>query len=263
MSKTIKNSIIFSLYQVVMIWLLNICSFFGDQVNHFVIYLIVLITMFLSNALILNILSKNKFRSRFLFLSYIFASFFTAIVLVLFVRPNLHVVVLSFSALVVPSILPSVLVFLSDLFGLKSENTHVELAKVEFGTDQDQVLDSEKEEQNEVDFVLTNENGKVLLNVKSSKILCFEANDNYAVTYYLNESGEVKKSMERISLKKIEDILEEIGVTFFERVHKSYLININYVNDVKGKAQAYKVQLFDLPFLVPVSRSFKVDTLKK
>ena len=90
-------------------------------------------------------------------------------------------------------------------WGIVKENDPIRESKeesVEIHDDKDGKVNNEIEEV-DVDFVLTNENGKVLLDVKTNKIICFEANDNYAVTYYINDKDEVKKSMERISLKKI------------------------------------------------------------
>ena len=111
-------------------------------------------------------------------------------------------------------------------------------------------------------FHLENDNGKLLIEVKIKNIICFEANDNYVITYFLDKNEQLKKSMERISLKKIEDILIKEEV-FFKRVHKSFLINHAYISEVKGKAQAYKIEMLHYENLVPVSRSYDVNQLTK
>jgi len=112
----------------------------------------------------------------------------------------------------------------------------------------------------EVLFHLENENGKLLLEVPVSRIICYEANDNYVLTHYLEEDGTLKRSMERISLRKIEQLLAEEQIQFL-RVHKSYLVNPEFVADLKGRSQAYKLQLRDFDQLVPVSRSYDVSLL--
>ena len=112
----------------------------------------------------------------------------------------------------------------------------------------------------EVLFHLENENGKLLLEVPVSRIICYEANDNYVLTHYLEEDGTLKRSMERISLRKIEQLLAEEQIQFL-RVHKSYLVNPEFVADLKGRSQAYKLQLKDFDQLVPVSRSYDVSLL--
>jgi DNA-binding LytR/AlgR family response regulator len=150
--------------------------------------------------------------------------------------------------------------FLNGLF--KDNEAEVIITNNKLTTQYEPVFKVAPEEPTEVNFVLENESGKVLLNVFISQIICFEANDNYVITYYMNKQNELKKSMERISLKKIEEILDGLGVSSFSRVHKSYLIHKAYIEEIKGKAQAQKIKLKNLELLVPVSRSFQVATLK-
>jgi DNA-binding LytR/AlgR family response regulator len=110
-------------------------------------------------------------------------------------------------------------------------------------------------------FILENENGKQILKVATTDLICFEANDNYVITYYLNKEGQVKKTMDRFSLKKIDDLLKSAGIAF-ERVHKSFIVNPDYILKIKGKAQAYKLEIKHLDTEVPVSRSYDISTLK-
>jgi hypothetical protein len=109
-------------------------------------------------------------------------------------------------------------------------------------------------------FKIENNVGKTIFEVPINLILCFESDDNYVTTYFLNDSGELKKSLERIALRKIEEILSQEDVEFF-RVHKSYLINNSHVEAIEGKSQAYKIKLKKLNIRVPVSRSFDVTKL--
>lgn len=113
----------------------------------------------------------------------------------------------------------------------------------------------------DVQLKITNESGKILLNIPSSKVICFEANDNYVITYYLSAEGELIKSMERVSLKKIEDLIGEFEHGFF-RVHKSFIVNPNFVEKITGRSQAYKLKISYLEELVPVSRSFNIELIK-
>lgn len=109
---------------------------------------------------------------------------------------------------------------------------------------------------------LTNDKGKTLFKANLSNIICFEANDNYVVTYYVNSAGEFDKSMERISLKKIEEILKQLNANF-ARIHKSYIVNPSKVVQVRGKAQSHKLKLDQLTTLIPVSRNFDVSVFQK
>ncbi|GAB5419319.1 MAG: hypothetical protein Crog4KO_27480 [Crocinitomicaceae bacterium] len=110
-------------------------------------------------------------------------------------------------------------------------------------------------------FVLKSETGKTLLNVSTDKIVGFEANDNYVITYYLSNTDELKKSMERASLKKVEELLDS-HPNFF-RVHKSHIINKKYVQSIEGKSQAYKIRLQLLEATIPVSRSFDIKRISE
>ena len=109
-------------------------------------------------------------------------------------------------------------------------------------------------------FKLENEKGKTLIELEADKIICFESNDNYVIIYYLSEDNKLLKSMERSSLKKIEEILTGMDL-FYRRIHKSFIINPSYVKKVSGRAQAYKLEVSYLDFPVPVSRSFNIDDI--
>lgn len=107
-------------------------------------------------------------------------------------------------------------------------------------------------------YELKNTKGKTTFKVNSSDILYFESNDNYVLTFYKNNEGDIKKSMDRISLKKVEDLLGIKNIKF-ERVHKSFLINPKYVKEIAGRSQAYKIIMNDTDFEIPVSRKFDVS----
>lgn len=267
MNINIKSSLLFALYQTMMLLFFDVFSFVNFDLGLVSLLFISFLVILISHTLLRFLFNKNQFFKGHLFLTYILAAFLSGLVVYLFLGGAFNVFVIVVSSFVVPSLLPSLLTFLSQLFKLNrvvKENDPISESKeksLEVNDDKDGKENNEIGEL-EVGFVLTNENGKVLLDVKTNKIICFEANDNYAVTYYINDKDEVKKSMERISLKKIEDMLLEIGATSFERVHKSYLINTSFVDEVTGKAQAYKLKMLRLSFLVPVSRSFKVSILK-
>ena len=107
-------------------------------------------------------------------------------------------------------------------------------------------------------FKLENEAGKVLLEVESKRIICFEANDNYVIAYYLSKDGELVKTLERTSLKKVDEIISGIEPGF-QRVHKSYIVNPNFVEKISGRSQAYKLNVSYLESPIPVSRKFDIS----
>lgn len=105
-------------------------------------------------------------------------------------------------------------------------------------------------------FQLENDAGKILLKIETARIIGFEANDNYVIAYHLSYENTLQKSMERASLKKVEEIIGD-HPDFF-RVHKSHIINKKYVQSVGGKAQAYKINMQSMKASIPVSRSFDI-----
>jgi hypothetical protein len=105
---------------------------------------------------------------------------------------------------------------------------------------------------------LTNDKGKVLLKVKMKDVICFEANDNYVVAYYLTPDKGLSKSMERVALKRICEIVEELHVDF-QRVHKSFLVNPMFVRQVEGKSQAYRLRMEHMDKDIPVSRNYDIS----
>jgi hypothetical protein len=111
-------------------------------------------------------------------------------------------------------------------------------------------------------FILTNDQGSEIFNTEVSRIGLFEANDNYVIIHYVNEEDQLKKNMERISLRKIEGMLKDSSI-HFERVHKSYLVNPKMVTSVEGRSQAYKLKLDKWEHRIPVSRSYEIQRLKQ
>ncbi len=109
-------------------------------------------------------------------------------------------------------------------------------------------------------FSLKNKKGRAIFEVEYKRIICFEASDNYVITHYLTEDNKQKKSMDRLSLKQIEKMLDAENVIFF-RVHKSFIVNASYIKGIGGKSQAYKLKLNRFESEVPVSRSFDINRL--
>lgn len=110
-------------------------------------------------------------------------------------------------------------------------------------------------------FKITNDKGNLIKEIPIRAIIAFEAMDNYVITHYVDESETLRKEMHRISLKKISELVGEISSDFL-RVHKSHLVNPDYIIALRGKSQAYRIQLKYLDALIPVSRTFNVDEIR-
>ena len=108
-------------------------------------------------------------------------------------------------------------------------------------------------------FRLFNSKGRITFDASIENILCFEANDNY-LTIYTLENGVQKKSMERLSIRKAEEMVQLLSNDFV-RVHKSFLVNRKQVIELVGKSQNHRLRMMGEGLEIPVSRRFNATTL--
>ncbi len=87
----------------------------------------------------------------------------------------------------------------------------------------------------------------------SNSFMYAKAEGNYAEIYLQNENG-INKLTKRISLKNLETQLSDFSSII--KTHRSILLNVNFIENVSGNAQGYKVQLKNGVDTVPVSRSY-------
>jgi hypothetical protein len=80
-----------------------------------------------------------------------------------------------------------------------------------------------------------------------------EAMQNYIHFYYL-DGQHLKKETSRNTIMNMEMALRSTSVV---RCHRSYLVNVNFIEQLSGNAQGLKLRLRDVPNVeVPVSRSY-------
>lgn len=263
MNLNTKNKLLisfgFGLYQLLINLFFDSYQFLNEN-NSFKLYILCLFFVFsLSEFISIFFLfksTKDKAINKILFsISFLFSGLVGGVLLFLFFSSNFNHFFLFIASFIIASFLPTLIFFLYFIFKETQEKFHA-FGKVLLKNDLNSL------EENEKLFHIENANGKILLEVPIKKIICFEANDNYVVTYFLKNDTETAKSMERISLKKIEEMLN-IEEVKFNRVHKSYLINPEYIDEVKGRAQAYKIKLKFFNSLVPVSRSYNINSVSK
>ena len=87
----------------------------------------------------------------------------------------------------------------------------------------------------------------------SNTFIYAKAEGNYA-EIFLKEETSVRKVIKRISIKNLEAQLN--AFPFIIKTHRSVLLNLNYIEQISGNAQGYKVMLKECPDPVPVSRNF-------
>ena len=91
-----------------------------------------------------------------------------------------------------------------------------------------------------------------VLELPAQDLIYISAADNYIRAYYSKEDT-VQSIFLRSTLKKAEESLN--GYSQFFRCHRTYLINLEKIENVSGNAQGLKLQLKDIAELIPVSRS--------
>ena len=257
------RSLLYALYFVVAIIVFDSYTIFDVEINIYSYYFLVFALAFLCQFLSIRFFVKRLKHGEEV------AFFVTSLVLListLFVGKSIQgLFLVAFAMFFAPPILPALFLILQKVFYAHQTNNEIKNENAQILPNETQNAVDIQEEVNDLEkrFVLENENGKVLIDLDITRIICFEASDNYAVTYYLNQNDDLKKSMERVSLKKIESILDDLNTSSFERIHKSYIINKIFVNELKGKAQAYKIKMEKLNILIPVSRSYDINIIKK
>lgn len=87
----------------------------------------------------------------------------------------------------------------------------------------------------------------------SNSFIYAKAEGNYA-EIFLKEDTKVHKVIKRIPIKNLEAQLS--AFPFIVKTHRSVLLNLNYIEQIAGNAQGYKVTLKECPDPVPVSRNF-------
>ncbi len=70
---------------------------------------------------------------------------------------------------------------------------------------------------------------------------------------YVEISLKEEKILKRMTIKSLEEQL--ICYNFILRTHRSYLLNLNWIDRIKGNTQGYQISLKERIDIVPVSRS--------
>jgi hypothetical protein len=101
---------------------------------------------------------------------------------------------------------------------------------------------------------ITDENGKVAMNVQLRNIVYFKSEDNYILLYYKSEN-ELKKELIRTNLKKLEQELTQPNII---RIHRSYMINSQNLQSAVKTSRGYKVKMdAESQHHLPVSATYQ------
>lgn len=124
-------------------------------------------------------------------------------------------------------------------------------------------ISSKEEKPQQVNSLISiNGEGKnETLKLNPNEILFIQSQSNYCQITYI-ENQEIQKTLLRISLSKLLDILKTNN-SKIEKVHRSYLVNLAKVKNVTGNAQGYKLHFENSNTLVPVSRNLSKAVKEK
>ncbi len=114
-----------------------------------------------------------------------------------------------------------------------------------------QLLEKKQHQKKLIHFVSDYKNDT--LTIKADLLIAIKSSDNYIEVYYKNNEL-VKKQIIRSSLKRVEELINRYE--FILRCHRSYIVNIKFINEIQGNPQGFKLFLVDTDFTVPVSQKY-------
>lgn len=97
------------------------------------------------------------------------------------------------------------------------------------------------------------------LAIKVNSLLFIRSANNYIEVFW-KEGENIKNQMVRCSLLYAEGILKEHKFIF--KCHRSFMINISYIDRIEGNSQEYKLFFENVSFPIPVSKN-SVSKLKE
>jgi LytTr DNA-binding domain len=97
------------------------------------------------------------------------------------------------------------------------------------------------------------------LAVKVSLLLLVRSANNYIEVFW-KEDEVAKNQMVRCTIAYAEELLKEHKFIF--KCHRSYIVNISYIERIEGNSQGYKLFIRNVNFPIPVAKNF-ADKLKE
>lgn len=100
--------------------------------------------------------------------------------------------------------------------------------------------------------------GKNPFIISLPEVIYIQADDNHVDIFLLREAREIKKRTYRSTLTRIERLLKKKHPSFI-RVHRSYIVNLNYFKAFETSSGTYRLDLqaCEQEFQIPVSRKYK------
>ena len=101
-------------------------------------------------------------------------------------------------------------------------------------------------------ILLRGENKQDLVETHLKHVLYLQAHDNYVMLYLENEDN-IQRHILRATLK---DLQQQLGPEAFPKVHRSYVVNQNRIEEIKGNKSKASLKISGTDKLIPLGRSF-------
>jgi hypothetical protein len=109
-----------------------------------------------------------------------------------------------------------------------------------------------------IPLVLFSENESEKLALEADELIYIEAKGNYTEINFF-ETDKNQKKLIRSTLSRMEEQIrsQSGGIPHIIKCHRSFIVNLSQVGQVKGNAQGYRFHIRNTPLEVPVGRKFK------
>lgn len=126
---------------------------------------------------------------------------------------------------------------------------------------EDSKITSEEEKQtSDIKILLKSESGENILALFPEQLYLIEAEGNYIKVYWRNLDNKIERTLLRFTIGAVEELLQPFSQFF--RIHRSFIINVQYVQYAKGNLRGMSLKLSLLDIDIPVSRN-SIKTFKE
>ncbi len=96
--------------------------------------------------------------------------------------------------------------------------------------------------------------------IKAGSLILIKSADNY-IEVFFESNGTMKNQMIRSTLNQAEELLKKFD--FIMRCHRSFIVNIDRIKEIKGNSQGYKIFFENIDFPALVSQKYIPEFRKR
>ncbi|NQY30631.1 MAG: LytTR family transcriptional regulator [Flavobacteriaceae bacterium] len=99
-------------------------------------------------------------------------------------------------------------------------------------------------------IIITGENKNEKLKLHKKELLYIQAVENYIEIFFVDRDKKLLSKTFRQTLSKVHE-----QVSFLEKCHRSYLVNINNIKEIQGNSQSAKIYFQHVEKKIPLSKT--------